>query len=53
MIKTEYIKVRTTTIKDKNTEEQLKRPPVLTEQEKVARIYDGAKRLGVKIGGMK
>lgn len=40
-------------IRDKFTEEKLKRPPVLSQQEKEARIYAQAKRLGVKIGGAK
>lgn len=40
-------------IRDQHTEELLKRPPILTQEEKLARIYEGAKRLNVKIGGIK
>lgn len=53
MIKTQYIKLRVATIKEKHTDEMLKRPPILSQQEKEARIYEAAKRLGVKIGGAK
>lgn len=60
MIKTHYIKART----KKNTipldmqdmkrgrkPEKLTKPPIMSQVEKEARIYDVAKKLGVKIGG--
>lgn len=60
MIKTQYIKVR-----NKNTipldmrgmentgRKPVSKPPVMSQVEKEARIYEAAKKLGVKIGGAK
>lgn len=63
MIRTHYIKVRMDTYRDKGTEQRTKKmgkkpeklchPPVMSQIEKEARIYDAAKKLGVKIGGTK
>lgn len=40
-------------IKSQHTDETLKKPPVMSQTEKEARIYEAAKRLGVKLGGKK
>ena len=36
-----------------HTDDDLKKPPKLTQQEKEARLYQLAKKIGVKIGGAK
>ena len=40
-------------IKMIHTDDELLKPPKLTQQEKEARIYTLAKKIGVKIGGAK
>lgn len=63
MIRTQYIKVRMDTYRDKGTEQRTEKagrkpekccqPPIMSQIEKEARIYEAAKKLGVKIGGIK
>lgn len=42
-----------TRLKMIHTDDNLKKPPKRTQQEKEARLYDLAKKIGVKIGGAK
>ena len=50
MIKTQYIRVRTTPADDKKGPNKSKRDEI-TQQDKIARLYALAKEYHIKIGG--